>query len=108
MALTRVIPLYPDAAIKAGTEGICLATIRVEPGSPHPSVQIRLATNDAFADAVRQALSQWTFPFAHDALGPESYTGKITFYFVKINNNWRVLTMNDTFYVGPHFAAAEK
>jgi len=107
-----VSPAYPRGAIRANITGLVVAEICVPPGARSAStIWIMTAPDKALADAARDAIRRWRFaPVTKmgDPSAPLSYAAKITWYFVRQGNEWRVLSPADSFYVGSEFAMRQQ
>lgn len=108
-AKTVVAPVYPQEAIRSKSTGIAVAEICVPAGGGKAAARIVVAPNGAIAKAMLEALAQWTFGVkwrGNDQTHYVEYGGKITYYFVHMNEEWKVLSSTDSFYVGPRFAVS--
>lgn len=106
-ATKRVIPEYPASAIKSGVTGLVVAEVCVPPGGGAASVEIVESPSPAIGQAVEDALNQWRFDTMYEQGDPShthAYGSRVIFYFVSQGGKWRVLSPEDTFYVGPRFA----
>ena len=107
-ATKTVRPVYPEQAVRGKVIGVVVAEVCVPAGGTIAAFWISSAPSDAIAESVKQALSQWRFkPWSDDA-GYHAYGGKIVFYFVEQNTEWKVLEPADAFYVGPRFALKQQ
>jgi TonB family protein len=77
----RVEPTYPDLAVKAELEGVAVARMWVDRQGKVREVQISLADNELFADAVREVARQWLFTPAIMNQQPVSVWVSVTFKF---------------------------
>lgn len=104
LATTTVAPKYPDDAIRSAKTGISIALVQVSINATIISIHIIKAPSAAIAEEMRHALQQWKFQIARDQGGqPISFEGKLTYYFVHEEGQWKVFSSMDSFYVGPHF-----
>jgi hypothetical protein len=76
LAVKTVAPEYPASSVKAGASGISVADVVAAQTGVVQAVEILEAPDQAIADAVRAALTQWKFP-----VGVFPIQGKLTFYF---------------------------
>jgi hypothetical protein len=104
-ATKTVRPAYPQEAIRAKATGVVLAELCVPAGGPIAAVTISPTPSEAIARSVKQALARWRFGTWIDNKGRYSaYGGKVIFYFIEQNGEWKVLDPTDSFYAGPRFA----
>lgn len=112
--VSAVPPGYPAASIRAGHQGIAVAGVCLGDRPPGTtvltasSVEILTAPDADIAQAMREALAKWRFrPPVGGQEGreiPLKLYSKITYYFVKKEQHWAVLSPTESFYLGPRFA----
>jgi TonB family protein len=82
-AIRKVMPIFPAEAIKANTQGVTVAEIRLDEKGELSSVQILQAPHESIARATADAVKQWAFYFdLSKEKEPICLRGKLTFYFV--------------------------
>jgi TonB family protein len=82
-AIRKVMPIFPEEAIKANAQGVTVAQIRLDEKGELSSVQILQAPHESIARATAAAVRQWAFYFDLSKEGePICLKGKLTFYFV--------------------------
>jgi len=104
----RARPAYPEEAIRAKTTGVVVAEICVPAGIPTAAVTISSTPSEGITRSVRQALSQWRFQTWFEKGSFHAYGGKVIFYFLERDGEWKVLDPADSFYVGPRFAVKQQ
>jgi len=107
-ATKTVRPAYPEEAIRARTTGVVVAELCVPAGNAIAAVTISSTPSEAIARSLKQALSQWTFRTWIQNDKYSAYGGKVIFYFIEQNGEWKVLAPTDSFYAGPRFATKQQ
>ena len=112
--LSAIPPDYPAGSIRASHQGIAIARICLGDRSAGTttmaasSMEILTAPDEDIAQAMREALAKWRFrPPRREQGGreiPIKLSSKITYYFVKREQHWAVLSPTESFYLGPRFA----
>ena len=83
IAIRKVMPSFPEDAIKAEAQGVTVAKVRLDEKGEISSVEILQAPHESIARATTEAVANWAFYF--DSKKEEKsicISGKLTFYFV--------------------------
>ena len=111
MASRVVSPDYPIDAIRSGITGIAVADVHVAANGQVSAINILVAPSGSISRAMKEAVSQWHFNIVSGRPGTAaaprtalSRSGKVTYYFVRQGSQWKVLSPQESFYVGPSFA----
>lgn len=85
-AIRKVLPIFPEDAIKANAQGVTVAQIRLDEKGELSFVEILQAPHESIAKATAEAVRKWAFYFDFSKDGkPICLKGKLTFYFVVEN-----------------------
>lgn len=85
-AIRKVMPVFPEDAIKAKAQGVSVARIRLDEKGEISLVEILEAPDESIARATAEAARKWAFYFAQSKdEQPICLSGKLTFYFVLEN-----------------------
>lgn len=79
--LSQVQPEYPEAARRAGAEGIVVARIRVDANGDVRGVTIRRSPHESLSDAAEAALRKWKFQPPERDGKPVGFTAQYEFEF---------------------------
>lgn len=82
-AIRKVMPVFPEEAIKANAQGVTVAQIRLDGKGEISSIEILQSPHESIARATTEAVKNWTFYFdSKKEEKPICLSGKLTFYFV--------------------------
>jgi TonB family protein len=86
LAIRKVIPVFPEDAIKAKAQGVAVANVRLDERGEISAVEILQAPHESIARATADAVRNWAFYFdLKKEKKPLCISGKLTFYFVVEN-----------------------
>ncbi|MEZ5318424.1 MAG: hypothetical protein R2752_13570 [Vicinamibacterales bacterium] len=95
-ALNQVAPMFPDASLRLGHEGVAVAAMRFAPSGAVEWIEVLEAPDPEMADALRAAVQQWTLPIKlYEGVKPPHMESKATFYFLIREGEGHVLAPAD-------------
>lgn len=83
-ATHKALPSYPPESLRNGVGGVAVAEVRVSVSGDAESITVLEAPDDHIAEAVKQAVGDWSFAAPRIAGSDEDTRalGKLVFYFV--------------------------
>ncbi|HEX8137535.1 MAG TPA: energy transducer TonB [Pyrinomonadaceae bacterium] len=92
LAKTSVMPRYPEASRKRGSQGRVVAQVDVDKAGRITEVTVLESPDEEIKSTVVEAIKQWQFgsAYAGEQRKPVRIRGKLTFYFVIEGGDARV------------------